>query len=79
MVVRHRIYESRENSVVRVLCNRCRIEVNSGDWFDLEDSVATAVHEARGVPRCSAMSRGKESGICGMVWRWRVSRTCSSE
>ena len=49
MVVRRRIHESRKNSVVRVLCSRCRTEASLGDWIDLEDSVARVVHGARGV------------------------------
>ena len=49
MVVGHRMHESREYSVVTVLCNRCRIEANSGDWVDLEDSVARVVHGGRGI------------------------------
>ena len=44
MVVEHRVHESRENRVVRVLCSRCRIEANSGDRIHLEDSVARVVH-----------------------------------
>ena len=71
MVVGHRIHESREYSDVRVLCNRCRIKVNSGDWVNLEDSVARVVHGGR-------VSVGKEPNICGMVSLHRVSRTCSS-
>ena len=51
MVIGNRIYESRGNGVVRVLCNRCRIEAISGDWVDLEDSVARVVHGACGVRR----------------------------
>ena len=44
MFVGHRILESRVNSVERGLCNRCRIEANSGDRIYLEDSVARVVH-----------------------------------
>ena len=44
MVVEHRVHESRENGVVRVLCSRCRIEANSGDRIHLEDSVARLVY-----------------------------------
>ena len=51
MVVGHRIHKSRKNSVVRVLCNRYCIEVNSGDWINLEDSVARVVHGGHGVRR----------------------------
>ena len=51
MVVRHRIHESRKNSVVGALCNRCRIEANSGDWIDLEHSVARVIHGGHSVRR----------------------------
>ena len=36
---------------MRVLCNRCRIEAISGDWVDLEDSVARVVRGAYGFRR----------------------------
>ena len=51
MVVEHEVHESRENSVVRVLYSRCRIEANSGDRIHLEDSVARVVHGSCGVRR----------------------------
>ena len=51
MIVGHRIYESRENDTVRVLCNRCRIKASSGSWVDLEDSVARVVHGTCSVRR----------------------------
>ena len=46
-----RIYEGRENRVVRMFCNRCRIEASSGGWIDLQDSVARVVQGARNVRR----------------------------
>ena len=49
MVVGYRIHASREYSVVRELCNRCRIEVNSDDGVNLEDSGARVVYGVRGV------------------------------
>ena len=51
MVVEHQVHESRENSVVRVLYSRCRIEANLGDRIHLEDSVARLVYGGCGVRR----------------------------
>ena len=51
MVVEHQIHESRENSVVRVLCSRCRIQAKSGGRINLEDSVARVVNDGCGVRR----------------------------
>ena len=51
MIVGHRIYESRENGIVRVLSNRCRVKAGSGGWVDLEDRVTWMVHRSCGVRR----------------------------
>ena len=51
IIVGHRIGERRENSVVGALRTRCRIEVESGDRINLDDSVARVVHGGRGFQR----------------------------
>ena len=51
MVVEHRVHQSGEDSVVKVLCNRCRIEANSRDRINLEDGFARVVRGSCGVRR----------------------------
>ena len=69
MVVEHQVHESRENSVVRVLYSRCRIEANSGDRIHLEDSVARVG---------AVVSGGRKSKFWGMVSLYSFLRTVSS-
>ena len=71
MVIGRRIHEGRENSVVRVFCDRFCIEAGSGAWIDLENSVAR--YGLGG----GAMPASGESQIGG-VFSQRVFRTCSS-
>ena len=59
MVVRRRIHGGRENSVVRVFCDRCCIKAGSGAWIDLENSIVRLIWGGRDARQWGVRTRGR--------------------